>query len=99
MSEQEFEVLAVIAARKSAYYTYVREAFLKELNKEKLLPKGLEEEVGRKLQEAVANLPNELFLSKAEKANKKIYSNLGIDKLGLDQEEIKRLVLRKLEGM
>ncbi len=96
MSENEFEVLSVIAARKSLYYERVREAFLKSLREKKLLPEDIEDEIKERLRKAISELPNELFISAKEKANHKIYSDMSIDKLDLNKEEITRLILEKL---
>lgn len=99
MSEQDFEVLTVIAARKSAYYTYVKGAFLKEISKTESMSKEMRQAVEERLLKAISELPNNLFLSETEKTNKKIYSNLSLDQLKLNQDKIKRLVLEKVEEL
>ena len=96
MDDKYFEILAIIAARKSAYYINVRSRLLIDLKTNGLLKNVDEQELRGRLRKTIAELPNNLFLSMDEKSKKFIYSDLPIEKLNLNREEIKDRILREL---
>lgn len=91
MTQKEFEILSVIALRKSKLYKKTIDKLLKEL------PSHIDQrEVGIRLRKAIASLDNSLLISEMEKATNTIDPTLPIEKLNLDRQEIIRQVLRNI---
>jgi len=91
MTEKEFEILSVIALRKSQLYKKARDKLLKELP-----PYVDKREVIIRLLKPIASLDNSLLISEMEKATNTINPTLPIEKLNLDPREIVRQVLRNI---
>lgn len=96
MDESKFEIIAIIAARKSAYYIKVRNKFLSDIKHETSLSEATESAIRSRLRGAIATLPNSLFISQKEINDGRIYSDLSIEHLGLNSKQIKDSVLKRI---
>lgn len=91
MSQKDFDVLAIIALRKSKFYQKTRDLLLKEV------PSNIDkQDVRQKLRKAIANLDNNLFIGEEERKTNIIDPALPLEQLQLNGEEIKKHVLKAL---
>jgi hypothetical protein len=92
MSQKDFDVLAIIALRKSKFYQKTRDGLIKEL------PSNIDkQDVRQKLRKAIADLDNNLFIGEEEKKTNTIDPTLPLERLQLNSEEIKKHVLKALD--
>ncbi len=95
MDEKTFQIIGIIAARKGAYYTLVRNEFLRQLKKQKkAISDDEDQEMRARLRRAIAQLPNELFLGVQETSN--IDRSLGLDQIRLDTKRIAKEIITGL---
>ncbi len=88
MERPEFDVIAVIALRKTEFYVGVKEKLLKSLP-----PMVDREEVNLRLRRAISRLDDMLFVSAEERSSGTITPGLPIARLGLDEQEIARRIV------
>jgi len=87
----QFEVIAVIASRKTELYLRVKDKLLE------LLPKSVNQEEGlRRLRHAISSLDNLLFVGDQERESQTIMPGLPILQLKLNQQEITRRIIDAL---
>jgi hypothetical protein len=91
MDQKEFEVVSIIASRKTEFYVKTREKLLVSL------PAFVDRKEARlRLRRAISGLDNSLFIAEEEKESKTINPKLSISQLKLDNEEI---IKRVIEAM
>jgi hypothetical protein len=88
MTEKEFDVISIVAARKSKLYNKILNSILKELP-----PQVDERGVRERIQMAIAAMDNRLLISASENANG-IKPSTPIEELGLNLEVIKHEIFR-----
>jgi hypothetical protein len=91
MSRETFDVIAVIALRKSIFYKRSKDILLKQLP-----PQINEKEARAAVRHAISGLDNSLFIGKDEGETKRIDPSTPIEKLDLDEGKIVDEVLRRL---
>ena len=93
MSQKDFDILSIIALRKSKFYQKTRDKLLRSL------PRYVDQKEARlRLRKAMAERDNDLFIDEREKATKTIDPALPLERLRLNRQEIIRQVLKKLTG-
>jgi hypothetical protein len=91
MDQKEFEIVSIIASRKTEFYVKTREKLLASL------PLFIDKKETRlRLRRAISELDNSLFISEEEKESKTINPELSISQLKLDNEEIKNRVIKAM---
>lgn len=91
MSKEAFDVIAVIAFRKSVFYQRSRDILLKQLP-----PYVNQKNARAAVRRAISSLDNSLFIGKEERETIRIDPSTPIEKLGLDESKIIDEVLRQL---
>jgi hypothetical protein len=91
MDERSFEIISIIAARKTEFYRSVEDQFISRLPDEIDLI-----EARKKLRDAIADLPDMLFVSPEEMRSKTLTPGLSVHALNLDQRAITNAVISAL---
>ena len=93
LSEKAFDVVDIVAFRKSMFYRESRNRLLKQL------PVRIDQEKAKKvLREAISSLEDELFIGAEEKKLGIIDPSTPIGELGIDRSRIVEEVVKKISG-
>jgi hypothetical protein len=91
MQQKDFEIVSIIASRKTEFYINNRNELLASL------PFAVDKTKAElRLRRAIADLDNVLFVSQEEKASKTIRAELSVTQLNLDTQAISNLVVRAM---
>ncbi len=89
MNQTEFEIVSIIAKRKTEFYLKTKQKLLETL------PALIDrKEAIRRVRHAISKIDNSLFISQDEKATKIINPELSVDQLKLDQEKIIEIITK-----
>jgi ribosomal protein L40E len=93
MQQKDFEIISIIASRKTELYINARNKLLASL------PSDVDRtEAALRLRRAIAELDNVLFISEGEKRSNTIKAGLSVAQLSLDTQAISNSVVRAMTG-
>jgi len=91
MQQKEFEIISIIASRKTEFYINTRNSLLASL------PSSVDRtEAASRLRRAIAELDNALFISEEEKTSNIIKAGLSVADLKLDRQPILNLIAQAM---